>query len=352
MTEPISRTPAIDRAARMAWSGVVILIVTLVVTAAAPVAAMEEVLRFEYSQRHMGVIARVVLYAPDEATAAGAARAAFRRMGELDEIMSDYRPASELMRLSAAPAGTAVPVSHDLYSVLERAQTLAQLSNGAFDVTAGPLVGLWREARRTGSLPAPEALAAAKRRTGWRHLRLDPEGRTVRLLLPGMRLDLGAIAKGYAADEALRAIAALGIDRALVEMGGEIAAGAPPPEESGWPVRLAFADPDLETILLAHSAISTSGPTEQFIEIDGVRYSHVLDPRTGLGLTDGYVVTVTAPTAVIADGLSTLVAVLGPDEGVRLAAIAYPDATVYVRPAAGAGRESSGAAPPVPAGAR
>jgi FAD:protein FMN transferase len=279
----------------------------------------------------MGVLVRLVLYAPEDASARAAARAAFGRIAELDDLLSDYRPMSELMRLSTAPAGTPIPISEDLARVLEQAQTLALLSDGAFDVTAGPLVQIWREARRTGRLPTPAELADARARTGWRNLHLDPIHRTVVLRRANMQLDLGGIGKGYAADQALRVLARLGVDRALVELGGEIAVGAPPPGDVGWLIRVAEAEPGRDALHLVHAAVSSSGDTEQFLEIDGVRYSHVIDPRTGLGLTHRHLVTVTAPSAALSDGLSTLVAVLGPEQGIPLVAAAYPAAQVYVR---------------------
>jgi FAD:protein FMN transferase len=279
----------------------------------------------------MGVIARIVLYAPDEGIARSAARAAFRRMAALDDIMSDYRPASELMRFAGQAGGPPVALSEDLFVVLEQSQTLAQLSDGAFDVTAGALVRLWREARASGALPSAEALSEAARRTGWRYLQLDPIARTGQLLVPGIQLDLGGIAKGYAADQALMVLKQHGVDRAMVELGGDIAVGAPPADQHGWQITVRDAGPDWGSLLLAHAAISSSGDTEQFVVIDGYRYSHIVDPRTGVGLTDRVAVTVLAPSATLSDGLSTLLSVLGPERGVPLIARHYPAVRVHVR---------------------
>jgi FAD:protein FMN transferase len=291
----------------------------------------EPLQRFEYQQRHMGVITRIVLYASDEAIARSAAQAAFRRMAALDDIMSDYRPHSELMRFAAGAGGPPVALSEDLFQVLEKAQTLARLSDGAFDVTAGAQVRLWREARASGAVPTVAALAEARGRTGWQHLRLDPTTRAGQLLIPGIQLDLGGIAKGYAADHALLVLQQHGIDRALVEIGGDMAIGAPPPDRAGWQITVQDAGPDWGSLLLAHTAISSSGDTEQFVVIDGRRYSHIVDPRTGIGLTDRVAVTVLAPSAALSDGLSTLISVLGPERGIPLIARHYPTVHVHVR---------------------
>ena len=279
----------------------------------------------------MGVQVRLVLYAPDEATARRAAEAAFDRIAGLEDVMSDYRPSSELMQLSAVEAGTPVRVSEDLFTVLQRAQALARLSDGAFDVTVGPVVRLWREARRTRAMPAAQARAEAMERVGWRKLQLDAAARTVTLTVPGMQLDLGGIAKGYAADAALEVLEAHGVERALVMIGGDVRAGAPPPGEPGWPVQVAHADSAYRHLDLARGAVSTSGDTEQFVEIDGRRYSHVVDPRTGVGLTSRVAATVVAPNAFTSDGLATLLTTLGPERGLSLLERHYPEAEAYVR---------------------
>ncbi len=301
----------------------------LVVLSCAPFRGTPE--RFEYRQLQMGVEARLVLYTSDSTRAVDAARAAFQRIAELDAIMSDYREDSELMQLARAPAGTWVPVSAPLWVVLEQAQEFARLSGGAFDITAGPLVRLWRESRRTGELPDPAALSEARSRSGWSNLSLDPGQRAVRLAVAGMQLDLGGIAKGYAADEALAVLSEHGIDRALIEFGGDIVAGAPPPGRPAWQVRIDDPSGAPPVVHLTGTAISTSGDVVQFVEIDGVRYSHVIDPRTGVALQDRVAATVIAPSGILTDALATLAGVLGPDDGARFLDTHYPAVTHYIR---------------------
>jgi thiamine biosynthesis lipoprotein len=229
-------------------------------------------------------------------------------------------------------------VSNDLWRVLERGQALARQSDGAFDMTVGPLVQLWRRARRQRELPPAERLAEARHAVGWHFIELDAARRRVRLAASGMRLDLGAIAKGYAAQEALRSIQARGIVCALVSGGGDMAAGEPPPGKDGWRVELAPLDmadaPPARYVSLRRRALATSGDVFQYVEIGGVRYSHILDPRTGLGLTDHSLVTVIARDGMTADALATAVSVLGPAPGLRLVA-GEPGAEAHVvRPAA------------------
>ncbi len=290
----------------------------LLVLAAAP-ADGPALKRFTYAEPHMGTTYRIVLYAPDEAAARKASRAAFDRVAELDGLLSDYKPASELRRLCARAGGAPVPVGPDLFTVLERAQQVARKSGGAFDVTVGPLVRLWRLARRTRQLPDAEDLARARALVGYDKVRLDPAARTVQLLKPGMMLDLGGIAKGYAADQALLAMRPLGVTRALVAAGGDVACADPPPDADAWTVGVAPLDnPEAEprlTLLLCRQAVSTSGDVEQYVEIGGVRYSHIVDPHTGLGLTRRSSVTVVAPDGMTADSLTKVVAVLGPEKG-------------------------------------
>jgi thiamine biosynthesis lipoprotein len=280
--------------------------------------------RFEFESRHMGTTFRIVLYAVDKPTAEAAAKAGFARVADLDRIMSDYNPKSELMTLcttnDAAPGGPR-PVSADLFAVLREAQALSQRSDGAFDVTVGPVVKLWRLARRTQQFPDAKELADARSKVGYDKVTLDAETRTVALKVPGMRLDLGGIAKGYAADSVLELVREkFGIRQALVAASGDITCGDPPPGKTGWAVDIAplAKGRPVRRLNLANAAVSTSGDLEQFVEISGVRYSHVLDPRTGVGLTGRRSVTVIAPKGVNADSLTKAVSVLPPEKALAL----------------------------------
>jgi thiamine biosynthesis lipoprotein len=218
---------------------------------------------FEQSERHMGTAVTIKLYANDEAAANRAFFAAFQRVGQLDRTLSDYNETSELFRLSAAaPTAAAVPVSDDLWRVLFAAQAMAKTSDGAFDVTVGPLTKLWRRARRQKELPSTERLTEARAAVGVDAMQLNPTTQSVSLLRPNMRLDLGGIGQGYAADEALAVLKRMGITRATVDVSGDIAYGDPPPNETGWKTGIAPLDanaPPSTVLTLSNCAISTSG---------------------------------------------------------------------------------------------
>jgi len=289
--------------------------------------------RFEFTQVQMGVPFRFVLYAQSERNATLAADAAFARVEQLNGVMSDYDEHSELSRLSATGgSGRAVPLSEDLWLVLSRSQDLARRSDGAFDVTVGPLVRLWRRARRTKKIPSNERLAEARQAVGYEYLELDREHRTATLLRPDMRLDLGGIAKGYAVDEALAVLRNKGVTRALVDGGGDIAVGDAPPNEAGWRIGIAPSEakaPPSAFLTLKNQAVATSGDAWQHVVIDGKRYSHIVDPRTGLGLTDRSSVTVVGPNCITVDGLASAVSVMGAEAGIALVE-STPDVAAFV----------------------
>ncbi len=289
--------------------------------------------RFQFTQTEMAVPIRLVLYAPDAQTANGAAQAAYARIHELNAILSDYDPKSELRILCAtSPGGSSIRVSDDLWRVLCPALTLSERSEGAFDVTVGPVVRLWRRARRREHLPSADRLREARKLVGYKNVKLDAKRQTVELLKPNMRLDLGGIAKGYAVDEALKVLEKRGISRVLIDAGGDIRLGDPPPGKSGWVIGIARLKPDSppsQYLSLARTAVATSGDAWQYVEIDGRRYSHIVDARTGLGLTDHSSVTVIAPDCITADSFASAVSVLGPEKGLKLIE-ATPEAATFI----------------------
>lgn len=289
------------------------------------VQASEQLKRFEFLQIRMGIPVNIILYAPLEATANQAAKAAFDRIRDIDRSMSDYDPDSELMQLCRnATPGVPVQVSQDLFTVLKHAQALSRQTQGAFDVTVGPVVKLWRIARRRKQLPDPDRLEKVVQQVGFQYVRLNPCQQTVELTKPGMQIDLGAIAKGYAADEALKAMQPFDVTRAMVDAGGDIVAGDPPPDRNYWRIEVEKLRPQDSkaasppVVHLRNAAIATSGDAYQFLEIDGVRYSHIVDPATGLGLTTPSTVTIIAPTGIQADSLASAVSVLGAEAGLQL----------------------------------
>ena len=271
----------------------------------------------------MGVPWTITVYAESAAAGDVAIAAGFAEVERLERILSDYDPQSELSRLSGqAPTATAQPVSDDLWQVLKRAVEIRDATDGAFDPTVGPLTSLWRQARRSGRLPLPGKLAAAREAVGRETLRLVPDNRGVVLTRPAMRLDLGGIGMGYAVDRAVEVLNRHGITAAMIDASGDIAVTAAPPGTAGWKIAVAplpaVGDGTAvretgEHLLLTHAAVTTSGDAFQAVEIDGRRYSHIVDPRTGLGVAGPAAVTVVAPDCTTADALATAASVLGPE---------------------------------------
>jgi len=298
--------------------------------------------RYESVEPHMGTLVKITVYTLDAGAARRAFRAGFDRIRDLDAILSDYKTDSELNRLTSTAVRGPIPVSRDLFAVLSAAQELAAATSGAFDVTQGPVIRLWREARTPRTLPGAPALGAAAARGGYRKLHLDPGRRTVKLDRQDMALDVGGIAKGYAASEALAAIGGLGVRSAMVAISGDLAFSDAPPGARGW--RIALHDlPDVAagvpaTLELTNAAVSTAGPGEQHLDAGGRRYSHIVDPATRLGLTDDLTVTVVATDGLAADGLDTAMSVLGVDRGLALIDARDDAAAVIVR------RNAAGAA--------
>lgn len=266
----------------------------VLLVAAAQAVALD---RYEAAETHMGTLFRLVVYASGPAEARDAFVAAFARAAEIDARLSDYKPDSELNRLCRS--GRAV-VSEDLFGVLETALAVSRASGGAFDVTVAPAARLWR-----GRIPEESEIRAARRLTGWRRIRLDPAAREVSLGKRGMQLDFGGIAKGYAADEMLAVLRGKGFASAMAAAGGDIVVGGAPPGRAGWTIGLPEG-----TVTVANSAVSTSGDLEQFVmDQQGRRHSHIVDPRTGRGLTNRALVSVEAPRGILADAWATALCV-------------------------------------------
>jgi thiamine biosynthesis lipoprotein len=272
---------------------------------------------YSYETPQMGVPFRIILYTDQgKSHADRAASLAWKRIASLNTILSNYETESELSRLGyESGEGIWTKVSDDMWTVLASAQRLSVLSEGAFDMTLGPATALWRKVRREKRTPSSSALDSMWERTGWDRLLMRPEDQSVCLTVSGMRLDPGGIAKGFALDEAVEVLKEQGIPHALISGGGDMAFYGGKPTGDPWQIRLAgFMESSEEgpMIELKNGAVATSGDLFQYVEIDGVRYSHILNPRTGLGLTVRTLTTVIAFTGIQADSLATTLSVLGP----------------------------------------
>ncbi len=304
-----------------------------------------ELHRYEFNQSKMGAGFRIVMYAPDQAAADRAAKAAYARVDELNAVLSDYDPASEISRLSQrtadGPMAEPVKVSEPLYAVLERSIDVARQTGRAFDVTVGPFSKLWRRSRDLHQLPTTRRIEEAREFVGIHFVKLDPKNRTVQLLAPRMKLDVAGIAVGYVVDETLATLRKHGVDNALIDAAGDLGMIGKPIGEKGWRVGIqSLQEPGEMTgeyVMLSNASISTSGDTYRVVEIDGKRYSHILDPKTGLGLTDRIGVTVIAPDGITSDWLDTAVAVMGREKGTELVE-SIPEAAARITTINDAGR--------------
>ena len=304
----------------------------------------------EYRRIVMGAECRI-LVAADEPTADRAAAAAFRRLAEVEEALSDWIPSSEVRQLPGR-AGDPATVGPDLAAAITASLEWSGRTDGAFDATLGALTSAWREARRRGEpLSRPQA-AALLARCGWRQVRFDAAAGRYAAAVDGLRLDFGAIGQGLGADAAMEAIRATGVRSALVDLSGDVLAGEPPPGRNAW--RVAVGDGAGPVIELRDEAVTTSGDREQHLDAGGERLSHVLDPATGWPVTTRVQVTARAPTATDADALATALCVLGPERGRELLARLgprhsaewrWPDGTPAVTPSPPAPTER-----PAPAG--
>lgn len=269
----------------------------------------------------MGSPVTITIDADDPAKAKIAARAALEELERLDRMLSDWKETSDLTKFNRSSELTQ-EVPESFARCLERALHVSAQTDGLFDPTVAPLVQLWRDARKTQALPDAAALASARAKTGF--TRVQVAGSEVRREDASISIDFGGIGKGFGAIAALETLRANGCPRAMVAVAGDLAIGEPPRGEPGWKVDIESAlNP--ERIVVARCAVSTSGATEQFIEIDGVRYAHIVDPRTGLGAINAARATVIGPLDAAVDALGTALALTENDAQAAAILARFPE---------------------------
>ena len=266
----------------------------------------------------MGTTATVQVWAPDSEMAATAVDAAYAAFARVDSLMSTWRDDSALSSLNRSQPGQWTDVGGEVCQVLHQAKAVAAASGGAFDPTVLPLVMVWGFRGGQAALPDSAGLAKALGAVDHRLLELDPESGRARLLESGMAVDLGGIAKGYALDCAAAAMRKSGATGGVVDLGGNILAFGQGPGHQVGIVDPTRDDRLLATIPLADASVATSGQYERFLTIQGRRYGHILDPRTGRPVPAGVSVTVVADKAILADALATAAVVLGMEGGLAL----------------------------------
>lgn len=270
--------------------------------------------RYAYSMQKMGSPFNIVLYADTKQMADSAAQESFKLVDSINLICSDYDSTSELYKLRYAAVGIPIKVSPILFELIYIANKAYKDADGSFDITVGPLSRLWRSARRSQQFPTHAAINEARNRVGSNKVQIDSGAQTITFLHPNMQLDMGAIAKGYAADKVLALLQSHGITTALVDAGGDMVAFGMPPQKKGWTIGINVPGQQEKLLerklVLSNKAVATSGDAFQFMLHEGKKYGHIIDPRTGYGVTFQRNVTVVAPTATTADWLATACSIL------------------------------------------
>ncbi len=274
----------------------------------------------------MGSPFNIIFYADDSAKANILAAQCFRLIDSLNNIFSDYLPNSELSQISATAGKytTPVPVSPPMLDILLRSKEAYEKSSGTFDITIGPLIKLWRQARKTQVFPEDSTIKKTMLLTGFKYLHIDTATKTVLLTKGGMQLDVGGIAKGYTAQQVIDFLKQNGITQALVDAGGDIATSGAPPAAKGWTIGINVPETEEDLLpkrmVLHNMAVATSGDVYQYMEHNGKKYSHITDPLTGYGVTSQRNVTVIAKDGATADWLATACSILPINDAKKLAA--------------------------------
>ena len=270
--------------------------------------------RYTYSMQKMGSPFNLVIYADTKQIADSAAQESFKLVDSINIVCSDYDSSAELYKLQFAAVGKPIKVSSMLMELLCTSSQAYKDADGSFDITVGPLSRLWRNARKSQIFPTATAINEARKSIGFNKVQLDSSAQTITFLQPNMQLDMGAIAKGYAADKVLALLKSFGITNALVDAGGDMVAFGMPPQKKGWTIGINVPGQQEKLLerklVLSNKAVATSGDAFQFMLHEGIKYGHIIDPRTGYGVTFQRNVTVVAPTATTADWLATACSIL------------------------------------------
>ena len=277
---------------------------------------------YEITFPAMGTMLAFQTFSDDDKKVERVFKDAQREIERLVDILSDYSSESETVLLSQKEkVGQWQSVSPELWEVLQVCDQWHRRTDGAFDASIGQLSILWRKARKSKTVPSQSEIDAALKQCGWQHVEFDSDRRLVKLKIAGLRLDFGAMGKGYVIDKAYDYLAAHGLPCSLVRAGGDLRCGTAPPNREGWPIeigRLSDSEQPLR-FHLSNAAVSSSGDLYQYMEVNGVRRSHVLDPRTGIGVPGPRMVTVIASTSTQADAADTALCVLPDDKALAVA---------------------------------
>lgn len=277
---------------------------------------------FSQARPAMGTTFTIFVYAADQEQATEYFEIAFDEIERVEEALSDYRPTSELSRINRLAANETVTTDPEVFKFLQTSMEFSRRSDGAFDITVGPLMRAWGFFRGKGHYPTPEELSNARKSTGWEHVHLDPEKRTVHFDQQGMSLDPGGIGKGYAVERVVNLFREAGVKTALIDAGSStIYAMGAPPGKNGWTIQVPRPGDrtrSISTVLLRDTSLSTSGNYEKFFMLNGKIYCHIMDPRTGEPIQGTLQTTVITPNATDSDALSLIMFVMGGEKSEKL----------------------------------
>ena len=288
-----------------------------------PITVSAQLKRFEFTENKMGSPFRIIFYHSDSLSALLLPKECYLLVDSLDHIFSDYTLTSEVGRLTQLRPYQEQQVSDELFSMIMYAKRAWSMSHKSFDITIGALTHLWRKAKAEGRFPSQEEIKAAKKLTGFKNIILDPVKQTIAFKKQGIQLDFGGIVKGYAAQRVTGFLRSNRVPIALVDAGGDIVVSDPPPFKEGWSIAINLPESEFElwnkNLELKKCAVATSGNVYRFILHDGKKYSHIIDPKTGYGVTSQRNVTVICKEGGAADWLATACSILPIRKALRLA---------------------------------
>jgi thiamine biosynthesis lipoprotein len=288
-----------------------------------PLTVTAQLKRYEFTENKMGSPFRIVFYHSDSLKAVSLPKECYLLVDSLNDIFSDYSLSSEVGKLSQLKPLQEQKVSDELFSMIMYAKKVRAASHKTFDITMGAITHLWRKAKTENRFPSEQEIKEAKELTGFKNLILDPIKQTIAFKKTGMQLDFGGIVKGYAAQRVVEFLRIKRTPIALVDAGGDIVVGDPPPFKEGWIIAMNIPESEFELwnkkLQLKNCAVATSGDVYRFIVHEGKKYSHIIDPKTGYGVTSQRNVTVISKGGGAADWLATACSILPIRKALRLA---------------------------------
>lgn len=288
-----------------------------------PITLSAQLKRFEFSKNKMGSSFNLIFYHTDSIEAIRLAGECFSLADSLNNIFSDYSTESEVSKLALQRNKNDLKISDELFKMIPASKEAWKRSKKTFDITIGPLTQLWRKTKNDKRFPDSAEIIKAKQSTGFENLIINEKSKTISFKKPGMRFDFGGIVKGYAAQRVIDLLKTKNVTIALADAGGDIAMSNPPPGKDGWIVGINVPESESELwdkkLELKNCAVATSGDVYRYTIHDGKKYSHIIDPRTGYGITSQRNVTVIAKDGTTADWLATACSILPIEKALALA---------------------------------